>query len=72
MNKNMSDKNRTAREPYQTQSDTPMASRNQGLKFVSDDDIVGRADYRRVRPLPRTGKEPKFVSDEDIVSRRAA
>jgi len=82
MTKNPSDRNRPG-DNHQTERDRgnqdqpqeqkgeSMASKQKGLKFISDDDIVGRTDYRQVRYWKRQGKEPKFVSDEDIVQRRA-
>jgi hypothetical protein len=81
MSKNPSDRNRSG-DTHQTEGDRgkqepqqrkmgSMASKQAGQKFVSDEDIVGRTDYRQLRHWKREGKEPKFVSDEDIVQRRA-
>jgi hypothetical protein len=81
MTKNPSDRNRPG-DTYQTDRDQgkqepqqrkggSMASKQAGQKFVSDEDIVGRTDYRQVRYFKRMGKEPKFLSDEDIIRRRA-
>ena len=83
MSKNLSDRNRTSSDTRQTEGDRgkqeqpqqrkveSMASKQAGQKFISDDDIVGRTDYRQVRSFKRAGKEPKFLSDEDIIQRRA-
>ena len=83
MSKNPSDRSRMGGDTQQTERDRgkpdqqqprkreSMASKQAGQKFVSDDDIVGRTDYRQVRQWKRQGTEPKFVSDEDIVQRRA-
>ena len=82
MTKNPSDRNRPG-DTHQTERDQgnqeqpqqrkgeSMASKQKGLKFISDEDIVGRTANRQVRQWKREGKEPKFVSDEDIVQRRA-
>jgi hypothetical protein len=65
MSRNLSDK--------ETTKDTKRAPRNEDLKFVSDEDIVGRSKETKPRtPFERKGKGPIFVSDEDIVNKRVA
>ena len=65
---------------YETNEDLRRSRRwktEEGQKFVSDDDIIGRSSRSRMEDRENTRSiendaEPRFISDEDIVRRRVA